>query len=55
MLLLGALESIGFSLPSVFPDFSLGATAVALLCQGVYGLGLWSGWRWHWQRRRHET
>jgi hypothetical protein len=55
ILLLGTLESIWFSLPSVFPDVSLGASVMALFCQGVYGLGLWAWWRWQWQRRRHET
>jgi hypothetical protein len=55
ILLLGTLESMWFSLPSVFPDFSFAAGVVALLCQGVYGLGLWAWWRWRWQRRRHET
>jgi hypothetical protein len=55
ILLLGMLESIWLSLPSVFPDASFGASVMALLCQGVYGLGLWAWWRWQWQRRRHET
>jgi hypothetical protein len=55
ILLLGTLESIWFSLPSVFPDASFGASVMALFCQGVYGLGLWAWWRWQWQRRRHAT
>ncbi|MFY0727423.1 hypothetical protein [Pseudomonas sp. NFX15] len=55
ILLLGTLESIWLSLPSIFPDASLGVGAVALFCQGVYGLGLWTWWHWQWQRRRHET
>jgi hypothetical protein len=55
ILLLGTLESIWLSLPSVFPEASLGASVMALFCQGVYGLGLWAWWRWQWQRRRHET
>jgi hypothetical protein len=55
ILLLGTLESIWLSLPSVFPHTPLGASVMALFCQGVYGLGLWVWWRWQWQRRRHET
>jgi hypothetical protein len=55
ILLLGVLESIWLSLPSVFPDASLGASVMALVCQGVYGLGLSTWWRWQWQRRRHEA
>ncbi|WP_445178682.1 hypothetical protein [Pseudomonas sp. McL0111] len=55
ILLLGMLESIWFSLPSIFPEFSIGAAAIALLCQGVYALGLCGWWRWHWQRRRDES
>lgn len=55
ILLLGTLESIWLSLPSIFPQASLGVGGVALFCQGVYGLGLWTWWRWRWQRRRHET
>ncbi|MCF4996553.1 hypothetical protein GIW70_25990 [Pseudomonas syringae] len=55
ILLLGTVESIWLSLPSIFPQLSLGTGAIALLCQSVYGIGLWAWWRWHWQRRRHET
>lgn len=55
ILLLGTLESIWLSLPALFPDASLGAGVVALFCQGVYGIGLWTWWQWRWQRRLHET
>ncbi|MBB3242216.1 hypothetical protein FHW68_003753 [Pseudomonas sp. Tn43] len=55
ILLLGSVESIWMSLPSIFPDVEIGAGLMAVLCQGIYGLGLWAWWRWQWQRRRHEV
>jgi hypothetical protein len=55
ILLLGAVESIWMSLPSLFASMKIGPLLIALLCQGVYALGLWAWWRRQWQRRRHET
>ncbi|MDI2590133.1 hypothetical protein POF45_01630 [Pseudomonas sp. 681] len=55
ILLLGAVESIWMSLPSVLTSMEVGPLLIALLCQVVYGLGLWAWWQRLWQRRRHET
>jgi hypothetical protein len=55
ILLLGAVESIWISLPSIFPQAAVGAGMTAVFCQGLYGTGLFAWWRWQWQRRRHET
>lgn len=55
ILLLGALESIWISLPSIFPEAGAGALLTAVLCQGVYAGGLFMWWRRQWQRRRHDT
>lgn len=54
ILLLAGVESIWISLPSVFASVEPGPLLIALVCQGVYGLGLWAWWRWRWQRRRHD-
>jgi hypothetical protein len=54
ILLLGAVESVWISLPSIFPEAAVGASLTAVFCQGVYGAGLFAWWRWLWQRRRHD-
>ncbi|MCQ6255534.1 hypothetical protein [Pseudomonas sp. Q11] len=54
ILLLGAVESIWLSLPSIFPEATFGALLTAVLCQGVYAAGLFATWRRQWQRRRHD-
>lgn len=54
ILLLGVVESMWISLPSIFPDATLGMLLTAVLCQGVYAAGLFAVWRRQWQRRRHD-
>ncbi|MBI6908296.1 hypothetical protein [Pseudomonas palleroniana] len=54
ILLLSVVESMWISLPSIFPQASLGAFLTAVLCQAVYAAGLFALWRRQWQRRRHD-
>ena len=54
ILFLGVVESMWISLPSIFPDATLGMLLTAVLCQGGYAAGLFAVWRRQWQRRRHD-
>ena len=54
ILLLGAVESIWITLPSIFPEAAGGTVLTAVLCQGVYAIGLGAWWHRQWQRGRHD-